>query len=155
MMLPVKRSLQMGTAGDVLGRPSMGIIKRIRGAIRRQSLCTMLPWAVILLCSLYTLLMAPRRGSTLASQASHAYQEAIKSRGKILVSYSYFEKDQIQVRLCSCWLFMPGGLIDIASTTTTRMSSSQAGNLCVGLELQHVRSYDCTCVAFEWAQLSA
>lgn len=103
MMSPGNRSVLMGTASDALGAPSKGVVKLIRAGVRKQSLLALLPWALLLLSLLYTLLPVPQRGSTytLASQASHAYREAIKSRGKILVSYSYFEKDQIQVS-CGC-----------------------------------------------------
>lgn len=107
-MLPMKRA--SGFAGDLMGNHA-GLFSTISSSgTRRSKLFGLLPWALFVTASFLLLLNRPHPPTGLATMAPNVSGAATKSRGNIFVSYSYFEKDGIQVRMvCYVFCFMASG----------------------------------------------
>lgn len=96
-MLPIKRA--SGFGGDLIGH-NPGLFSTISHSGSRNSrLFSLVPWVLLLLVSF--LFLATRQPAVnVAPHIAPNVQMGKPTQGNIFVSYSYFEKDGIQVRLC-------------------------------------------------------
>lgn len=93
-MLPIKRA--SGFGGDLIGHHH-GLFSTIsHHSSRHSKLLNILPWGLLVVVS--CLFLLTRQPSVNAPHRAVGIQSTKPSTGNIFVSYSYFEKDGIQVR---------------------------------------------------------